>query len=240
MIDNDLDFLRGREVQPYSILRNLMSEPNYVNLGVIKEVHNDNYVDVLMYYKNDEGKEEIVTDVRLLQLGTTKCKVFIQPAIGDNVLLLTPKDFVPELIYNNKPEKQDGAYLPYANINACGILIKDESDDNVKTQINVDENGNVSVQTEGNINVDSDETICLDGDDFGGLCKTQELQTQLGYLTARVDAIINALEQSATGSQDGGATYKTNITIALNAIANKEDFSNIENAKIKHGDGSSS
>lgn len=240
MIDNDLDFLRGREVQPYSIIRNLMSEPNYVNLGVIKEVHNDNYVDVLMYYKNDEGKEEIVTDVRLLQLGTTKCKVFIQPAIGDNVLLLTPKDFVPELIYNNKPEKQDGAYLPYSNINACGILIKDESDDNVKTQINVDENGNVSVQTEGNINVDSDETICLDGDSFGGLCKTQELQTQLGYLTARVDAIIDALENSATGSQDGGAAYRTNITIALNAIANKEDFSNIENAKIKHGDGSSS
>lgn len=240
MDDNKLQVIKNKELSIYGTLKNISLEPNYVNIGVIKKVHSKDYVDVELYYQNNYGTEEIIPDVRLLHIGTTKCKLNIQPSVGDNVLILTPKDFIRELEYNHKAAKQENGYLPYSNNNTCGILIKDESDDNVKTQVNIDENGNVLVQTEGNINVDSDETIFFDGDSFGGLCKTQELQTQLGYLTARVDAIINALEQSATGSQDGGATYKTNITIALQAIVNKEDFSNIENAKIKHGDGSSS
>ena len=54
--------------------------------------------------------------------------------------------------------------------------------------------------------------------------------------TARIDGIIDALEKSATGVQDGGATYKANITLALQKLTDKEDYSSIESDKVMHGD----
>ena len=56
-------------------------------------------------------------------------------------------------------------------------------------------------------------------------------------LTNRVDTIIKALSQSATGSQDGGAAYKAGIVAILNTITQKEDFSKIESKKVYHGNG---
>lgn len=60
-----------------------------------------------------------------------------------------------------------------------------------------------------------------------------ELQTQLYKCKARIDTIINALKSSAVAPQDGGATYKANITAALSGLA-AEDYSKIIDNKIKH------
>lgn len=60
-----------------------------------------------------------------------------------------------------------------------------------------------------------------------------ELQSQLNKCKARIDAIINALKSSAVAPQDGGATYKANITTALSGLTS-EDYSNIIDDKIKH------
>lgn len=60
-----------------------------------------------------------------------------------------------------------------------------------------------------------------------------ELQKQLNLNKARTDAIIKALTSSAVAPQDGGATYKTNITAALSGLTS-EDYSNMIDDKIKH------
>lgn len=60
-----------------------------------------------------------------------------------------------------------------------------------------------------------------------------ELQTQLNKCKARIDTIINALKSSAVAPQDGGATYKANITAALSGLT-AEDYSKIIDNKIKH------
>lgn len=60
-----------------------------------------------------------------------------------------------------------------------------------------------------------------------------ELQTQLNKCKARIDTIINALKSSAVAPQDGGATYKANITAALSTLTS-EDYSKIIDNKIKH------
>lgn len=60
-----------------------------------------------------------------------------------------------------------------------------------------------------------------------------ELQTQLNKCKARIDAVINALSASPTGTQDGGAAYKTAIKSALSSLTS-EDYSNIIDDKIKH------
>ena len=69
------------------------------------------------------------------------------------------------------------------------------------------------------------------------MVKAQELKKQLAVLTARVDGIINALKSAPTAAQDGGASFKAGIVGVLSALTQKEDFSDIESDKVKHGTG---
>lgn len=64
--------------------------------------------------------------------------------------------------------------------------------------------------------------------------KADILRRQLEVMTERIDAIYEALQNSATGVQDGGATYKANIAARLSMQAEKEDFSDIEDDTILH------
>ena len=235
--------IANEQMPLYTALSGFVNKTNYINIGVITKVHDENYVDVSLYYTDSTGEQTLIQAVRLLHIGTTKCKLLITPAVGDNVLLLCPRDFIEKLEYNKKPTKGENSYLPYGNINMCGILIREEGDDNVKTTVSINENGDISIETEGNISATSDKTITFDGDGYGGLCKTQELKTQLDRLSARVDNIIDALENSGTAAEDGGATYKAGIKTIIDTYSElnpKEDFSQIESDKVKHGDGSSS
>lgn len=235
--------LANEQLPLFTALSGFVNKTNYINIGVITKVHDENYVDVSLYYTNSTGEQTVMQAVRLLHIGTTKCKLLITPAVGDNVLLLCPRDFIEKLEYNKKPTEGENSYLPYGNINMCGILIREEGDDNVKTTVSINENGDINIETEGNISATSDKTITFDGDGYGGLCKTQELKTQLDRLSARVDNIIDALENSKTAAEDGGATYKAGIKTIIDTYSElnpKEDFSQIESDKVKHGDGSSS
>jgi phage gp45-like len=82
-----------------------------------------------------------------------------------------------------------------------------------------------------------DGTLELFGKGEGGVVKAKELESQLNKLSKRVDGIMDALKNSQTASQDGGATYKAQIVAALAALSDKENFANLENAKVLHGTG---
>ena len=151
MNDSAVKGIANEQMPVYTAIRGFVNAINFINIGVITKVHDKNYVDVSLYYADSTGKKVQVQAVRLLHIGTTKCKVLITPAVGDNVLLLCPKDFIEKLEYNRTPQKSNRSYLPYGNINMCGILVRDESDGNVKTDISIDEKGNVTVKTDGNV-----------------------------------------------------------------------------------------
>lgn len=240
MNESAIKDIANQQMPINTALRGFINSTNYINIGVITKVHDENYVDVNLYYTNNSGKKSVIQAVRLLHIGTTKCKLLITPAVGDNVLLLCTKDFIETIEYNRQPQKGEACYLPYGNINMCGILIKDEADDNVKTTIKIDEEGTISVETEGNVSVNSKKTVTLDGDGFGGLCKTLELKKQLDILTGRLDSVINGIKTASVTPEDGGASLKSGMVASIEAYTQKEDFSEIENTKIKHGDGSSS
>lgn len=81
------------------------------------------------------------------------------------------------------------------------------------------------------------ESIQLRGDQYGGLIKIEELVKQLDKLTARVDGIIDAINNGApaAGSADGGTALQTTIKAGLALLIDKENFNDIENKKVKHG-----
>lgn len=144
-----------RETPLLTMLSDITTGFMFTNIGSIKKIHNENYIDVALYWTDNMDNEVVIPDVRLLQLGTTKCKIFIQPAIGDNVLLVCPRDFVEKLEFNRKAENIGFANSAYSSKNMCAVLIKDESDDNVKTTVNIDENGNITVKTNGDATVNA-------------------------------------------------------------------------------------
>lgn len=194
MNESSVKDLANQQMPLYTALSGFVSKLNFINIGIITRVHNENYVDVNFYYKNSTGRNVQVQAVRLLHIGTTKCKLSLTPAVGDNVLLLCPKDFIEKVEYNRIPQKSNNTYLPYGNINMCGILIKDESDDNVKTTVGINENGDVSVTTEGNITVESkgDLSVSSEGD--------------VSVSATNVTAVCSSF--SVKGSEDGNPVFE--------------------------------
>lgn len=161
MNDSTIKGIANEQMDVATAVRGFANTTNYINIATITKVHNENYVDVSFYYTNNIGKKVIIQAVRLLHLGTTKCKINITPAVGDNVLILCPKDFIEKIEYNRVPQKGRNSYLPYGNINMCALLIKDESDDNVKTTIGINEKGEVTVDTEGKVDVTTKEDVTV-------------------------------------------------------------------------------
>lgn len=78
------------------------------------------------------------------------------------------------------------------------------------------------------------DKITINNGTLGGLTITPKLVTQLGKLSARLDAVISALKKGTVTAQDGGASYKSTVSAALDLITDKEDFSSIEDTKILH------
>ena len=62
-----------------------------------------------------------------------------------------------------------------------------------------------------------------------------ELKTQLQTMSGRIDALINAISSAPIAPMDGGATFKASLIGTLSPhLANKENFNQILDDKIKH------
>jgi len=83
---------------------------------------------------------------------------------------------------------------------------------------------------------DEADLIEFNGGLNGGMTKTPELVTQLAKLTARVDGIIDAINNGtpAAGASDGGAALQNSIKALLAGINEREDFTEIEDYLITH------
>lgn len=82
--------------------------------------------------------------------------------------------------------------------------------------------------------VASKDGLVLNGGKLGGLIKIEELVKNLEKLTARVDAIYDGLAGLVGDAPQAGSM---GLAAGLKAIVSPpaEDFSGIENDKIKHG-----
>ncbi len=64
------------------------------------------------------------------------------------------------------------------------------------------------------------------------IAKADILKKELNKMSARIDKIIDALNNASSDSASG--TFKTSLAPLLAAISVKESFDDIENTKIKH------
>ncbi len=213
------------------LIINILNNFFIVDYGYINKVNGDKTINVTHSAKpvlldGTELGETTTDNVEVLTVSGAGFSIQWDYKAGDKVLLLGLKDYVPKVAEVENAEVPK-AFIHYDRTTIKAIplcLFSDEA----KVQVLVD-NGKMTINTE--------DKLELDGNDNGGVVIGPELEKQLGYVTKRIDTIIDALENSATAVEDGGATYKANITATLNTITNKEDFSNIESDKVMHGTG---
>nr|DAG35865.1 MAG TPA: hypothetical protein [Caudoviricetes sp.] len=225
------DILSAQNLSERDLITSILNSFYIVDYGYINKVNGDKTVNVTHAAKpvltdGTELPETVTSNIEVLTLcGAGFCVQWDYKA-GDKVLLLGLKSYVPEA-GGVKQAEVPKAFVHYSRATLKAIPLCVFSDE-AKVKILV-ENGKMTIRT--------DSTLELDGNDNGGVVIAPELKTQLGYLTQRVDTIINALQNAPTAAQDGGATYKTGISTILKTIVNKENFSNIESDKVKHGKG---
>lgn len=201
---NAQKMMANKESPINAVLKAFIAAYNFINIGIVTKVINENYVNVRLYHKSATGKNIVIKSVRLLHIGTTKCKLSITPAVGENVLLLCPKDFIEKLEYNHEADINEIYYSAYGDINMCGLLIREEADDNVKTTISVDQSGNVSITTEGNVNINSEKNVNINGD-ADPFVKWTELNNKL-------NTFINALNNHTHSNGNEGSPTGVPIT----------------------------
>lgn len=147
----NLNFANNADL--YSLLANVVNRKNIINIGTICKVIDENFVNVRLYNTDEYGDPIIISAVRLLHIGTSKFKITVSPAIGDNVLLLSGRDFIKTVEYNHTAEKKKEFAEPFGNATVQAILISPEEDDNNKTAITINEDGNITLETLGKIDV---------------------------------------------------------------------------------------
>lgn len=227
MNENSLREMSLRETPWNTIITDLVTSYCFINIGVIKYIYDDTYVGVDFYY-GKEGPLD-VANVRLLQLGTTKCNIYIKPSVGDNVLLFCPRDYIEKLEFNKERGNAKSFFKFYGTCNMCGILIKDESDDNVLTSININENGDVDFSTQGlisasqiddqgeekaSVKVDKDGNIAIKsesgdihlngGESESHLVRYEELQQGLNALWTAIQTHTHPVSTTGSASAQSG------------------------------------
>lgn len=153
MADNRANLLYGESASLSALLSNIVNSRNIINVGVITKVIDENFINVRLYNTDINGTPIYISAVRLLHIGTAKLKIKITPAVGDIVLLLANRDFIEVLENNHDKKAAEVMVEPYSKSTMQAILISPEEDDNNKTAITINEDGNITLETLGKIDV---------------------------------------------------------------------------------------
>ena len=153
MADNRANLLYGESASLSALLSNIVNSRNIINVGIITKVIDENFINVRLYNTDIGSNPTYISAVRLLHIGTSKLKIKVTPAVGDTVLLLASRDFVEVLENNHEQKPADIMVEPYSKSTMQAILISPEEDDNNKTAIAINEDGNITVETLGKIDI---------------------------------------------------------------------------------------
>lgn len=201
----NLNFANNADL--YSLLTNVVNRKNIINIGTICKVIDKNFVNVRLYNTDEYGDPIIISAVRLLHIGTSKFKITVSPAIGDNVLLLSSRDFIKTVEYNHTAEKKKEFAEPFGNATVQAILISPEEDDNNKTAISINENGNITLETLGKIDVSIKDSFSDSGKKLVGFV----MDTSRNFTLTTYDS---GSAKNTIKMESSGVTINGNLSIA--------------------------
>ena len=204
---NRANLLYGESVSLSALLSNIVNSRNIINVGIITKVIDDNFINVRLYNTDVGCNPTYISAVRLLHIGTSKLKIKVTPAIGDTVLLLASRDIV-EVLENNHAKKAANVMVePYSKSTMQAILISPEEDDNNKTSININEDGNITVETLGKIDVSVKDSLSNSGKKLVDFV----MDTSNNFVLTSYD---NGSAKNTIKMESSGVTINGNLSVA--------------------------
>lgn len=207
MGNNRANLLYGESASLSALLSNIVNSRNFINVGIITKVIDENYINVRLYNTDISGNPAYISAVRLLHIGTTKLKIKITPAVGDIVLLLASRDFVEVLENNHDKKAADVLVEPYSKSTMQAILISPEEDDNNKTAITINEDGNITLETLGKIDVSIKDSFS----DSGKKLVDFVMDTANNFTLTTYD---NGSAKNTIKMASDGVTINNNLSVA--------------------------
>jgi hypothetical protein len=207
MADNRANLLYGESASLSALLSNIVNSRNIINVGIITKVIDENFINVRLYNTDVGSNPTYISAVRLLHIGTSKLKIKVTPAIGDTVLLLANRDFIEVLENNHDKKAADVLVEPYSKSTMQAILISPEEDDNNKTAITINEDGNITFETLGKIDVSIKDSFS----DSGKKLVDFVMDTSKNFTLTTYD---NGSAKNTIKMASDGVTINNNLSIA--------------------------
>ena len=207
MEDNRANLLYSESASLSALLSNIVNSRNIINVGIITKVIDENFINVRLYNTDVGSNPTYISAVRLLHIGTSKMKIKVTPAIGDTVLLLANRDFVEVLENNHDKKSADVLVEPYSKSTMQAILISPEEDDNNKTAININEDGNITVETLGKIDISVKDSFSDSGHKLVDLV----MDTKNSFTLTTYD---NGSAKNTIKMASDGVTINDNLSIS--------------------------
>lgn len=205
--NNRANLLYGESVSLSALLSNIVNSRNIINVGIITKVIDDNFINVRLYNTDIGSNPTYISAVRLLHIGTSKLKIKITPAVGDAVLLLASRDFIEVLENNHANKSADIMVEPYSKSTMQAILISPEEDDNNKTAIGINEDGNITLETLGKIDVSIKDKLS----DGGKKLADFVMDTSSNFILTTYD---NGSAKNTIKMESSGVTINDNLFIS--------------------------
>jgi hypothetical protein len=205
--DNRANLLYGESASLSALLSNIVNSRNIINVGIITKVIDENFINVRLYNTDVGSNPTYISAVRLLHIGTSKLKIKVTPAIGDTVLLLANRDFIEVLENNHDKKAADVLVEPYSKSTMQAILISPEEDDNNKTAININEEGNITVETLGKVDVSIKDSLSNSGKKIVDFV----MDTSSNFNLTTYD---NGTAKNTIKMDSNGVTINNNLSVA--------------------------
>ena len=207
MADNRANLLYSESTSLSALLSNIVNSRNIINVGIITKVIDENFINVRLYNTDIRSNPTYISAVRLLHIGTSKLKIKVTPAVGDTVLLLANRDFVEVLENNHDKKAADVLVEPYSKSTMQAILISPEEDDNKKTAISINEDGNITLETLGKVDVSIKDSFS----DNGNKLVDFVMDTENSFTLTTYD---NGSAKNTIKMASDGVTINNNLSIA--------------------------
>lgn len=147
---DELGVIRQKNYTKNQQTRDVVLKTLIIGTGNITKVYaKGKRADVAMTYMDANGKPVIVRGVELLRMGTSKVGIFVEPNVGDCVILLTTQHYLDEYKVQQMPQlKLPNASL-YSNANIKGFVLQPNAELTDGTFIHVDTQNNVTITNAG-------------------------------------------------------------------------------------------
>ncbi len=152
-----------------------------IGVGTITKLYNKGRrADVTLPYLDVNMKPMAIKGIELLRIGTRKVSIFVEPSIGDNVLLFATQHYVASLMFGTLPKAELPNTRNYSTATIKGIVVQPNLENetpaeayihiasdgkitmNAPSDINLTIQGNANITVEKDVKVSSKGSITLD------------------------------------------------------------------------------